>query len=415
MIKLISNYPYDNKYDYIKTFKTATEQNNYFESFSYTSFNDNNYIKENEKSFKVSLSYDYMVSKGMNYIIFNNGYKDIYAFIIEKQYVSEEVTRIIFEIDVIQTYMFDFTLRKSYIERKKCSISEVSDFDEGFNIGEHEVTQVMTSMPKNYSYYAMFNGFKNQELVFQEGKLIDVIEAPFAMNRPLTTIDGIQYPLHFMELQESYLEPTFIKMDTSGISGGSGGSIKDGLISSKCFRFIKGMEGFAPRPYQDPGGYWTIGYGVAKHGAPTVYEELSALAPVSEEIAAKRSYELKNEKYAKRVKSFCDEIGIDDQNKFDALVSLAYNTGFDFISTPSDSMYQAIREHKNNESELRPVWEKYKCYSNGIYLSGLSALRREQCNMFFGKDFEIRPIGKINTSGKISGTVTENGGNGWLP
>ena len=31
--------------------------------------------------------------------------------------------------------------------------------------------------------------------------LIDVIEAPFAMNRPLTTIDGIQYPLHFMELQ----------------------------------------------------------------------------------------------------------------------------------------------------------------------------------------------------------------------
>lgn len=415
MIKLISNYPYDNKYDYIKTFKTATEQNNYFESFDYTCLTDNNYIKENERSFKVPYDYDYMVSKGMNYIIFNNGYKDIYAFIIEKQYVSEEVTRIIFEVDVIQTYLFDFNIRKSYIERKKCSINEISDFDEGFNIGEHEITQVMTTLPKNYSYYAMFSGIRNQELVFSDGKLMDVVEAPFATNRPLTIIDGIQYPLHFMELQESYLEPTFVKMDTSGISGGSGGSIKDGLISSKCFRFIKGMEGFAPRPYQDPGGYWTIGYGVAKHGAPTVYEELSALAPVSEEIAAKRSYELKNEKYAKRVKSFCDEIGIDDQNKFDALVSLAYNTGFDFISTPSDSMYQAIREHKNNESELRPVWEKYKCYSNGIYLSGLSALRKEQCNMFFGKDFEIRPIGKITTSGTISGTVTENGGNGWLP
>ena len=50
-----------------------------------------------------------------------------------------------------------------------------------------------------------------------------------------------------------------------------------------------------------------------------------------------------------------------------------------------------------------------------VLLNGLKALRREQCNMFFGKDFEIRPIGKINTSGKISGTVTENGGNGWLP
>ena len=78
MIKLISNYPYDNKYDYIKTFKTATEQNNYFESFDYTCLTDNNYIKENERSFKVPYDYDYMVSKGMNYIIFNNGYKDIY-------------------------------------------------------------------------------------------------------------------------------------------------------------------------------------------------------------------------------------------------------------------------------------------------------------------------------------------------
>ena len=377
---------------------------------------DNNYIKENERSFKVPYDYDYMVSKGMNYIIFNNGYKDIYACIIEKQYVSEEVTRIIFEVDVIQTYLFDFNIRKSYIERKKCSINEISDFDEGFNIGEHEITQVMTTLPKNYSYYAMFSGIRNQELVFSDGKLIDVVEAPFATNRPLTIIDGIQYPLHFMELQEEYLEPTFVKMDTSGITGGSdGGCWEEGILSSKGFRFIKGFEGFAPRPYQDSGGYWTICYGVTKLGEPSVYDDLVSKAPVSEEEGAKISYKLKNEKYGKRVKSFCEEIGINDQNKFDALVSLAYDTGFDFISTPSDSMYQALRNHKDNESELRPVWEKYKCYSNGIYLSGLSALRREQCNMFFGKDFEIRPIGKINTSGKISGSVSENGGNGWLP
>ena len=415
MIKLISNYPYDNKYDYIKTFKTATEQNNYFESFSYTSFNDNNYIKENEKSFKVSLSYDYMVSKGMNYIIFNNGYKDIYAFIIEKQYVSEEVTRIIFEVDVIQTYLFDFNIRRSYIERKKCSINEISDFDEGFNIGEHEITQVMTTLPKNYSYYAMFSGIRNQELVFQEGKLIDVIEAPFAMNRPLTTIDGIQYPLHFMELQESYLEPTFVKMDTSGITGGSdGGSWEDGILSSKGFRFIKGMEGFAPRPYQDSGGYWTICYGVTKHGEPSVYDDLVSKAPVSEEEGAKISYKLKNEKYGSKIVNTCKEIGVTKQHQFDALCSLAYNSGVGSV-TGDNSLMNAIRKNINDEATIRPLWESFKTSSNGIQLNGLKALRREQCNMFFGKDFEIRPIGKITTSGTISGTVTENGGNGWLP
>lgn len=271
-------------------------------------------------------------------------------------------------------------------------------------------------MDKEYSYFAMFNGIKNQELVFEEGKLVDVIEVPFATNRPLTIIDGIQYPLHFMELKDEYIEPAFSQLNTSGVTGGtSGGSITDGLLSSKGFRFIKGMEGFAPRPYQDSGGYWTIGYGVTKIGEADIYDRLVSQSPISEELAAKTSYELKNERYGNKVKEFCNEIGITEQNRFDALVSLAYNTGFGFIYTESDSMYQALRKYKNDESKLRPVWEAYKTTSNGISLNGLKALRREQCNMFFGHDYEVRAISKVSTSGGINGVVTTNKGNGWLP
>ena len=35
--------------------------------------------------------------------------------------------------------------------------------------------------------------------------------------------------------------------------------------------------------------------------------------------------------------------------------------------------------------------------------------------MFFNKEFEKRSIGLINSSGVVSGTVTENNGDGWLP
>ena len=415
MITLIHNYPYDNNYDYIKTFTSKTEQDNYFNRFNSTTLTRTNYIKENEKTIKVPFSYDYLVSNGVNYVIYNNGFEDVYAFIIEKQYISEEVTRLIIEIDVIQTYMFKFSIKKSYVERKKCNIDEISDFDEGFNIGEHEISKVVTSMPKHYEYYALFNGFKNQELVFDEGKLVDVIEAPFATNRPLTIVDGIQYPLHFMPLKSEYLEPTFAKLNTSGVSGGiDEGSWEEGKISSKCFRFIKGMEGFAPRPYQDSGGYWTIAYGVTKHGEPDIYNQLVSQMPVHETVGAKISYELKNKNYASKIVNRCKELGITKQCQFDALTSLAYNCGYGDI-TGDNALTRAIKNDPTNETVIREIWENWKVTSNGIKLNGLIARRKEECNMFFNKDFEVRPIGLINTSGFVSGTLKDNKGNGWLP
>ena len=145
-----------------------------------------------------------------------------------------------------------------------------------------------------------------------------------------------------------------------------------------------------------------------------MYDELVSKAPVSEEEGARISYKLKNEKYGSKIVQTCKEIGVTKQHQFDALCSLAYNSGVGSI-TGDNSLMNAIRNNINDEATIRPLWESFKTSSNGIQLNGLKALRREQCNMFFGKDFEIRPIGKITTSGTISGTVTENGGNGWLP
>lgn len=414
MIKLIQHYPYDNRYDYIKTFTSKTEQKSYFNTFNYTIFTDDNYIKDHFNSFKVPLNYDYMVDKGMNYVIFNNGHKDIYAFIIQKEYISEEVTRIIFEIDVFQTYMFDFIIKNSYVERMNCPISEVSDYDEGFNIGEHEQVEIVTHLPKYYEYYAMFNGFKNQELIFTDGKLSNVIEAPFATNRPVTVIDGIQYPLHFMPLKETYEEPKFTLIDIENGSSATTGDWQNGILSSEGFRFIKGMEGFAPRPYQDPGGYWTIAYGVSQVGEPTIYQELVNRAPLMESDGAQVSYELKNKNYGKPIVEACKKLGVTKQNQFDALCSLAYNSGVGSV-TGDNTLTRAIMKDITDETTIRAVWENFKITSNGIELSGLKALRKEQCNMFFGKKYEVRQIPLINENGLISGVVKDNNGDGWLP
>ena len=418
MIKLIKSFNYDNGYNYIKTFLNKTEQDNYFNNLTYIEIDETNYIKEHLSSFKVPYSHDYLTYNDINYIIFNNGYKDIYAFVIEKEYISEEVTRIVFEIDVIQTYMFDFRIEKSFIERKVCTINELTDFDEGLEIGEHEISTIMTSMPKMYKWFAMFNGIKQQELLFENNILKGVVDLPSPSMKPLTEIDGIQYPLHFMQLKTTYEEPTYTTIVTSPSIDSEfspiEGDFTDGVLSAKGFRFIKGYEGFGPLPYQDSSGYWTICYGVTKHGEQDIYNALCETLPVSEEDGAKVSYKLKNERYALRIKDRCKELGITKQCQFDALVSLAYNCGTGVILN-DNSLTRIIKNNPNDESNIRTVWEEFYITSKGVRLPGLVARRKQECNMYFNKPYEVRKITKITREGNYNGYITENNGNGWLP
>lgn len=206
MIKMLQGYPYDNKYDYSKSFNTKIEQTNYFNTFTsiidneYNEDDEQGYIKENS-SFNVNHNYDYLVSVGVNYIIFDNGYKEIFAFITSKEYLSEDITRLNYEVDVIQTFMFDFTIGNSFIERKVCSIAEIADFDEGLNIGEHSLTSESVAFIKGAKYFAMFSGIKNFEVTMTvEGNITHYAEIPSSNAKPSTIIDGVNYPLFFMPL-----------------------------------------------------------------------------------------------------------------------------------------------------------------------------------------------------------------------
>lgn len=216
MIQLIKAFPYDNSYDYIKMFGSKAEQEEFFNTLFTINIDDNNYIKEH-KSFNVAYNYDFLVTQGINYIRFNNGFKDIFAFIVKKEYVSEDVTRLIFEIDVIQTYMFDFHLKKSFIERKVCNVDEIVDFDEGLEMGEHRIVSETVVYEKDCVYFAMFTGFKDY-IVDEKG--FDFKSFPMSStSRPITNIDGIEYPLLFMPLNENKATFTNYLLDHESLVG----------------------------------------------------------------------------------------------------------------------------------------------------------------------------------------------------
>ena len=208
MIKLVRNYKYDNKYTHIKLFKNKAEQDLYFNNLDCLYIEENNYIKEHN-SFKVACEYDYLVSLGVNYLIFNNGYKDMYCFITSKEYISSEVTQINFEVDVLNTYLFDFEIKNSFVERKVCNLSEITDFDEGIEIGEHIIESETEVATKNYTLFAMFSGFKDyfvnkEQTDYKEMQMI-------SDSRKGTVIDGIRYPLSFFALDSEYNVNNFYK------------------------------------------------------------------------------------------------------------------------------------------------------------------------------------------------------------
>ncbi|MBP3928803.1 MAG: C40 family peptidase [Peptostreptococcaceae bacterium] len=242
-------------------FSTKEDQDIYFDSLEQIKLYDYDYIREHEP-FEVSLSHEYLTNNSVNYLRFNNGYRDIYGFIIEKRYVNDEVTDLIFEIDVIQTFMFDFNIKRSFVERKKCNIDEITDFDEGLDIGEHIIQSDTVVFNKESQYYAMFNGFKKQKLIYDKDGILKGVESiPCSTKKPLTIIDYIQYPCYFMPLASSYAEPVLLE-DCNYYENGSGtgsGSDGSGGTSPDSSGVVASARKLIGKPYRWGGNYPPLG------------------------------------------------------------------------------------------------------------------------------------------------------------
>ncbi|MBP3888254.1 MAG: hypothetical protein J6F30_11535, partial [Cellulosilyticum sp.] len=391
-------------------FRTKDEQDIYFDSLEQIKLYDYDYLREHEP-IEINLSHEYLTNNSINYLKFNNGYRDVYAFIVEKRYINDEVTDIIIEIDVIQTFMFDFDIKRSFVERKKCSIDEITDFDEGLDLGEHIIQSDTVVFNKESQYFAMFNGFKKQKLIYDKDNVLKGVELlPCATQKPLTIIDYIQYPCYFMPLASSYPEPltladdSYYEKDTIGGNGGSDsdndGYIDGSVISKKIFRFLKGYEAFAPTSYLDSGGVPTIGYGTTQ--ASGYWDSL--FPSCTEEKASQVLAESIYNNYASSLLNAFKNDGVDvnaiKTRHFDAFLSLCYNCGLGGVT--SSPMYQKFIKNMN-DTTVTDGWESWYI-SDGInVLEGLKLRRQAEKNIFNNGSYEFRTIAIVG-----GGVVTDN-------
>lgn len=151
-ITLLFNVPLNNKYDNTYYFSSLNEQANFFFSnFSKQTFGQQSYQRKNRGWLKLSARYRDVFNA--NYMYFMNNFrstapnvgsmtyeqKQFYAFITEVNYINDMTVEIRYEIDVIQSYMFNWSFQDCLVVRETTSSDNIGEhiLDEGLPVGDY--------------------------------------------------------------------------------------------------------------------------------------------------------------------------------------------------------------------------------------------------------------------------------------
>ncbi len=142
LLKNISLTPtYENTVDY----DNATAQYNDMYAHKLGQWDRCTYVGKNKQQGTIRLeSTQGLLMQQATYMMFKNtNYEDkwFYAFVTDVTWVNNVTWEVSFVLDVIQTYYFDFTYSRCFIERQHSVTDEVGDniIDEGLETGEYEV------------------------------------------------------------------------------------------------------------------------------------------------------------------------------------------------------------------------------------------------------------------------------------
>lgn len=129
--KLLTGVPIDMSYNHTVWFNNIIDQQEFFNSYlkSPVTINGVNYVfsltnltnQRVERNY-ISVNIPYALLLDINYVMFQNtmynSTKWFYAFVTNIEYVNTTTTNVYYEIDLIQTFLFDFTLQNVRVDRE---------------------------------------------------------------------------------------------------------------------------------------------------------------------------------------------------------------------------------------------------------------------------------------------------------
>lgn len=135
----IKNCPLASNLEHTILFESAGAQQAYFAGLSSQTVERYSFQRATLGVVRVGIPWNDCI--GFNYMAFQNhahGDKWFYAFITNYEYVNEGMTAVFFQLDVLQTYMFEWTLGECFVERWTTPTDKVGEYllPEGLETGE---------------------------------------------------------------------------------------------------------------------------------------------------------------------------------------------------------------------------------------------------------------------------------------
>lgn len=139
-IYILKGVPLDPTYDHTIYWYDINAQVNYFYSKVKYTFARQTYQRVNRGYMRIQRKAEDLYD--CNYLMFQNtafGNKWFFAFITEINYVNNEVSEVRYEIDVMQTYHFDYALGQCFVEREHSETDNVGDnlIPEDIELGDY--------------------------------------------------------------------------------------------------------------------------------------------------------------------------------------------------------------------------------------------------------------------------------------
>ena len=352
-ISLLKVKEIDNSYNHTYYFDCKENQTRFFDSKIVYQLNDTQYTRINQNSIQVEYNIESMENVDyMKITVYDDRGRvhSRYYFITNKFYVNENVTCLVIELDVIQTFLFDMNLNRvlSFVDR-----TMIKDIENG-NVYSEELQEIEDLNIDHYNIISKQTIFNAEE--FGKGG--------------------------FFVSSSDVLGSTGSGGSGGSSSGGSGIVATESTPSQELFKFLKGYEGFSATPYQDSGGVWTIGYGVTQ-SHPEHYNSL--LPTCTEEQASKVLGEIIL-LYSQGVYDYMINNGKTNikLQELDAFTTLAYNCGI--YGAKSTTMMDA---YINNQPVTQNMWNSYYISdASGTVLEGLINRRNSEYNIFANNTFD---------------------------
>lgn len=137
VVKILQNVPLDDTYTDTRWFSSVGDQTGFFNGKAKYTFTDLTYQRVNNgiAQPRVALTCRVpMIADNLydcNYMMFQNtnyGSKWFYAFIKQVNYINPNNTEIVYEIDYLQSFMFELSIKASFVEREHASAAEDKPF-----------------------------------------------------------------------------------------------------------------------------------------------------------------------------------------------------------------------------------------------------------------------------------------------